>query len=118
MLGIPFWLTDLVLAGRFDVGVGAGGEKLDGPLSVQQEMNRLEPGRERRLDEIFALTTEQSGAVALTARRETADEPKPRIRRRSDHSGASSHSSHWPWKPAWASRSASPSGRSLAQRPQ
>ncbi len=34
VLGIPFWLTDLVLAGRFDVGVGAGGEKLDGPLSV------------------------------------------------------------------------------------
>ena len=34
VLGIPFWLTDLVLAGRFDVGVGAGGEKLGGPLSV------------------------------------------------------------------------------------
>ena len=30
-------------------------------------MNWLEAGRERRLDEIFALTTEQSGAVALTA---------------------------------------------------
>ena len=30
-LGIPFWLTDLVLAGRFDVGVGGGGEKLGGP---------------------------------------------------------------------------------------
>ena len=34
MLGIPFWLADLVLAGRFDVGVGGGGEKLGGPLSV------------------------------------------------------------------------------------
>ena len=34
VLGIPFWLTDLVLAGRFDVGVGAGGERLDGPLPV------------------------------------------------------------------------------------
>ena len=33
-LGIPFWLTDLVLAGRFDVGVGGGGEKLGGPLPV------------------------------------------------------------------------------------
>ncbi len=32
--GIPFWLTDLVLAGRFDVGVGGGGEKLGGPWSV------------------------------------------------------------------------------------
>jgi hypothetical protein len=34
VLGIPFWLTDLVLAGRFDVGVGGGGEKLGGPLAV------------------------------------------------------------------------------------
>jgi hypothetical protein len=34
VLGIPFWLTDLVLAGRFDVGVGGGGEKLSGPVSL------------------------------------------------------------------------------------
>ncbi len=35
VLGIPFWLTDLVLAGRFDVGVGGGGEKLGGPSRRQ-----------------------------------------------------------------------------------
>jgi hypothetical protein len=34
VLGVPFWLTDLVLAGRFDVGVGGGGEKLGGPLAM------------------------------------------------------------------------------------
>jgi Dolichyl-phosphate-mannose-protein mannosyltransferase len=34
VLAIPFWRTDFVLAGRFDVGVGAGGAKLNGPLSV------------------------------------------------------------------------------------
>jgi hypothetical protein len=34
ILGIPFWIADLVLAGRFDVGVGGGGEQLAGPLSV------------------------------------------------------------------------------------
>jgi len=34
MLGIPFWLTDVVLAGRFDVGVGAGGAQLGSPRSV------------------------------------------------------------------------------------
>ena len=35
VLGIPFWITDLVLAGRFDVGVGVGGgEKLGGPIPV------------------------------------------------------------------------------------
>ncbi len=34
VLGIPFWVTDLVLAGRFDVGVGGGGAKLGGPTAV------------------------------------------------------------------------------------
>jgi hypothetical protein len=34
LLGIPFWRTDLILAGRFDVGVGGGGEKLGSPGSV------------------------------------------------------------------------------------
>ena len=38
--GIPFWLTDLVLAGRFEVGVGGGGEKLGGPWSVAQYLWR------------------------------------------------------------------------------
>ncbi len=30
----PFWLTDLVLAGRFDVGVGGRGAKLGGPWAI------------------------------------------------------------------------------------
>jgi hypothetical protein len=30
----PFWRTDLVLAGRFDVGVGGGGDTLGGPIPV------------------------------------------------------------------------------------
>jgi hypothetical protein len=34
VLGAPFWYSDLVLAGRFDVGVGSGGKKLDGPSAV------------------------------------------------------------------------------------
>jgi hypothetical protein len=33
-LGTPFWLTSLTLARRFDVGVGGGGAKLGGPVSV------------------------------------------------------------------------------------
>ena len=40
VLGIPFWLTDLVLAGRFDVGVGGGGAKLGGPVSVLSYLAR------------------------------------------------------------------------------
>ena len=34
MVGIPFWLTDLVLAGRFDVGVGGRGARLGGPWAI------------------------------------------------------------------------------------
>ncbi|MBM3678727.1 MAG: hypothetical protein FJW96_12740 [Actinobacteria bacterium] len=34
ILAVPFWLTDIVLAGRFDVGVGGGGAKLGGPGAV------------------------------------------------------------------------------------
>ena len=34
VLGSPFWYSDHVLAGRFDVGVGAGGQKLNGPGAV------------------------------------------------------------------------------------
>ncbi|HSL65317.1 MAG TPA: glycosyltransferase family 39 protein, partial [Gaiellaceae bacterium] len=34
VLGTPFWITDLVLAGRFDVGVGGGGDRLGGPGEI------------------------------------------------------------------------------------
>jgi hypothetical protein len=34
ILGIPFWRTDLVLAGRFDVGVGHGTSSLGDPGSI------------------------------------------------------------------------------------
>jgi hypothetical protein len=32
--GTPFWVTDLVLANRFDVGVGGRGSKLGGPWAI------------------------------------------------------------------------------------
>jgi hypothetical protein len=41
VLGIPFWLSDLVLAGRFDVGLGGGGEKLGGPLRVLRYLGQV-----------------------------------------------------------------------------
>ena len=40
VLGIPFWLTDLVLADRFDVGVGGGGKKLGGPEAIARYLWR------------------------------------------------------------------------------
>lgn len=33
-VGAPFWLTDLVLAGRFDVGLGGGGQQLGSTRTV------------------------------------------------------------------------------------
>ena len=41
VLGTPFWYSDLVLAGRFDVGVGGGGEKLGSPLRVADYLARV-----------------------------------------------------------------------------
>ena len=41
VLCIPFWRTDLVLAGRFDVGVGGGGEQLGGPGPVARYLARV-----------------------------------------------------------------------------
>ena len=41
VVGIPFWITDLVLAGRFDVGVGGGGAKLGGPLAVAEYLGAV-----------------------------------------------------------------------------
>ena len=41
VLGTPFWYSDHVLAGRFDVGVGSGGQKLDGPAAVLEYLYRV-----------------------------------------------------------------------------
>ena len=38
--GIPFWYTDLVLARRFDVGLGGGDEALDDPVAVLRYLAR------------------------------------------------------------------------------
>ena len=38
---IPFWRTDLVLAGRFDVGVAGRGQKLGGPVPVLEYLWRV-----------------------------------------------------------------------------
>ena len=88
------------------------------PLSVHQQLDGLDPGRVRRLDEIFALTNEQAEPLTLAARRESADKAKPGVGRRGDHGPSPSHSSHCPWKGACARSSSSSSGQRRAQRPQ
>ena len=41
VLGVPFWLTDLVLADRFDVGIGTGGHRLGTPLDVLDYLGQV-----------------------------------------------------------------------------
>src|SRR5215207_5177111 len=56
-------------------------------LARDEEVDRLDPGRLRRLDEIFALGDEEPFAVALRARGEAPHEPQPRVRGRRDQDG-------------------------------
>jgi dolichyl-phosphate-mannose-protein mannosyltransferase len=41
VLGLPMWRSDFVLADRFDVGLGRGGAKLNGPWSVLQYLRQV-----------------------------------------------------------------------------
>jgi hypothetical protein len=67
--GTPFWLTDLVLAGRFDVGVGGRGAKLGGPWAVVtylwQTAGDFSTGRWPALATVLALAL--VGLVAVRA---------------------------------------------------
>ena len=67
--GTPFWLTDLVLAGRFDVGVGGRGAKLGGPWAVVtylwQTAGDFSTGRWPALVVVLALAL--VGLISVTA---------------------------------------------------
>ncbi len=61
VLGIPFWRTDLVLAGRFEVGVGGGGGRLGSPLDVLRYL------AETAGDFVAGYRLAIAGAIALAA---------------------------------------------------
>lgn len=67
--GTPFWLTDLVLAGRFDIGVGGRGAKLGGPWAIVtylwQSAGDFSTGRWPVLVIVLALAL--AGLVAVRA---------------------------------------------------
>ena len=73
LLGIPFWITDLVLAGRFDVGVGVGGgEKLGGPIPVARYLGEVASDFSAGpvlLPAVLALAAFGARALARTERR-------------------------------------------------
>jgi hypothetical protein len=71
ILGIPFWRSDLVLAGRFEVGVGGGGEKLGGPLSVLDYLRHTAGDFTAGYETLLTLTllTAALGVVSLARSR-------------------------------------------------
>jgi hypothetical protein len=71
LAGIPFWLTDLVLAGRFDVGVGGGGGKLDGPSDVARYLWRTAGDLSAGWWPVLLATLGLATAGLCTVRRET-----------------------------------------------
>lgn len=71
-------------------------EPLDRTLGVDEQLRGRDVGRERRLDEVFALTDEEAEAFTLLSGGEPPDEPEPGIRSGGDQTGSPSHSSHWP----------------------
>jgi hypothetical protein len=72
--GTPFWRSDLVLAGRFDVGVGGRGDKLGGPVSVfrylRQSAGDFSAGYPSELTVLLVVAA--LGFVLLWRRRRTA----------------------------------------------
>jgi len=70
-LGIPFWRTDLVLAGRFEVGVGGGGDRLGSPLDVLRYFERTfgDFSAGYRLAVAVVLALAALGAYSLTRAR-------------------------------------------------
>ena len=76
--------------------------RLDG-LAGDEQLDRLDPCRARRLDEILALDDEEPELVPLALLREQLPhELQRRVRARRDHA---SHSSQAPWKSACATSS-------------
>jgi hypothetical protein len=41
LISVPLWRSDMVLAGRFQVGVGGGGERIGAPLPVLRYLGRV-----------------------------------------------------------------------------
>ena len=72
VVGVPFWITDLVLAGRFDVGVGGGGTKLGGPWAIitylWQTSGDFSTGRWPALVVVLLLAAVGIGAVPFETR--------------------------------------------------
>ena len=73
VLGIPFWWTDLVLAGRFDVGVGGGGNALGAPVPVLHYLARVAGDFSSGYPLVLTLVIALAGAGAWRLWRERRD---------------------------------------------
>jgi hypothetical protein len=70
-IGTPFWLSDLVLAGRFDVGVGGGGARLGGPWTIVDYLWRTAGDFSAGWRPVRAIVLCLALLGVLTCRRET-----------------------------------------------
>ena len=73
VLGTPFWITDLVLASRFDVGVGGGGARLGGPMPVLEYLVRVAGDFSSGYPLVLALALVLAGIGARRLWRERRD---------------------------------------------
>ena len=81
VLGIPFWYSDLILAGRFDVGVGAGGERLRRPARdprVPRTRRRGLHGRVHPGSDLRARPRRGRGPAAVAAEQACGHADRPR----------------------------------------
>jgi mannosyltransferase len=72
--GTPFWLADLVLSRRFDVGVGGGGSRLGSPRAVARYLWAAAGGATTTVDLLLAavLCVAALGLVSLLRTRRAA----------------------------------------------
>ena len=86
VLGIPFWRTDLVLAGRFEIGVGGGGDRLGSPLDVLRYFERTFGDFSAGYRLAVAVVAGARGPRCILAHASPAAERAPHRRRRA-HAG-------------------------------
>jgi hypothetical protein len=68
------------------------------PLGIDEHLDRVNPGLERRLHEVFTLTNEEPEALALTSGGQAAHELQARIRSRGDHADGWCREIARPWR--------------------
>ena len=96
---------------------GDGGEQLGlDRLAGDEQIDRLDARRPRRLDEVLALADEQAELLPLPAALEPPHELQPRVRRRGDHAARSDGETPTASRAAFACSAIDAEGGRIADR--